>query len=391
VKNGASSAQYTAYFTVVQDVEAVDPYTVKVTLNEICPDFLHLVTDDIPGSFITSKKAFDELGEEGFAKKAIGTGPFVFSETEWIPQQSSRYVSFKDYFKEAPKVNVKVTEIKDGSTALLALQNKEIDFLLSSQLEIVTQAEQSGAVVNFFKAPIMFALFFNGNVYEPFKDPKVREAIFHAIDRETNRKIVFGEYLARALPGVLPEVLEGFTMEGVKTYDYDPALSKKLLEEAGYANKIQFTALYQNNVRNERIFTLLQKNLADVGITMNLQAASTAEYYSASENRTVACSYASVAGLNLYLILSQNYQGAQLRNYTDYKGCDDLIAQIARTNDGPERNELYKQTQIKLSEDMPYFPHHAVNIIMVQQPKLHGIYSKGGNGGDVRFDKAYIE
>ena len=385
------NSQHTKNMSIVKDVVAVDTYTVEVTLNNIFPDFLFFMSDELGCGHIISKKFWEEVGDEGMAGSAVGTGPFVFDEANWIPQQSSHFISFEDYFKGAPKINLTISEIKDGSTALLAMQNKEIDFLLSSQLEIVTEAEASGAVVDFKAAPIFFGLFFNGDVYEPFKNPKVREALYHAIDRETNRKAVFGEYMARPMEGVMADVLPGFTMDGVQTISYDPELAKQMLKEEGYENSIEFTAIIQNNIRNERIFTLLQKNFSDIGVTMNVQAVSTTEYYSMSEERKVACSYSSVTGMpSMFFLLTQNYQGGQLRNYTDYTGCDDLIEKIGKTPDGPERDALYKEAQQRLSNDMPYFPHHAVNVILVHLARLQGVYSKGANGGDVRFDKAFI-
>ncbi len=75
-----------------------------------------------------------------FAEQPVGNGPFYF-DGEWVAQQYARFISFEDHFNGAPKVNVKISEIKDGNTALLAMQNGELDFLLSSQLEIVQQAE----------------------------------------------------------------------------------------------------------------------------------------------------------------------------------------------------------------------------------------------------------
>jgi peptide/nickel transport system substrate-binding protein len=269
--------------------------------------------------------------------------------------------------------------------------NGEIDFFLSSQLEIVTQAEEAGAVADFHPAPIMFGIFFNGNVYEPFNDPKVRDALFHAIDRDGNRLAVFGEKMAREAVGVIPDNMPGYTLDGIKEYEYDPELSKQLLKEAGYENKIEFTAIIQNNPRNERIFTLLQQQFADVGVKMEIQPVSTSEYYAASEERRVACSYASVTSLpNIYFNMVHHYISGSVRNYTNYSGVDDLATEASLIPEGPERNEIYKRIQLQLSEDRPYFAHHFVNVILVHKPEIEGLYSKGANGGDVRFEKARV-
>lgn len=388
----AEGSQFGRYYTMVDEIKALDDYTVQITLNSFFPNFIYYLTDGVQGAFISSKRAWDEVGDDGFAVQDYGTGPFVFDPDGWVLQQSSHYISFKDYFNGAPKVNVTISEIKDGNTALLALQKGELDFMLSSQLEAVTQAQASGMTVEMHEAPIMFALFFNSNVFPPFEDIRVRQAVCHAINRDANRQIVFGDYMARSVNGFMPDNLPGYTEEGITTYDYNPEKAKALLAEAGYPDGLEFTAVVQNNVRNERIFTLIQSNLKEVGIKLNVELVSTTEYYSAINSHSVAFGYSSVSGIpEMYFFLFNNLHTKGSRDYGDYAGCDELIDKAAATADLAERYEIYKEIQIQLSNDLALFPHHLVNVIMISQPHLKGVYSKGFNGGDLRFDKAYIE
>ncbi len=388
-----SQALNTVNFAIIKDVTAPDPNTVVITLKQAFPDFIYYMTDEFSGALIYSKKAFDTLGADGIQKTDGGTGPFVFDAPNWVPQQKSHFISFKDYFGGAPKVSVTLEEIKDGSTAVLAMQKGEIQFLLSSQLEIVNQAKANGAVVDYMKAPIYYGFFFNGANYAPFKDDNVRKALFTGIDREGNRNMVFGDTMARAMTGVMPDTLPGYTEAGLSTISYDPTKAAQMLKDAGYENKINFEAIIQNNVRNERIFTLLQANFKKIGVTMNIKEVSTTEYYAAEQKRQVACSYISVTGMpDMFMIMNGNFHSGQLYNYTDYAGIDSILDKAANLTEGSQaRNDLYAQAQVQLSKDMPVFGLHAVNIIMVHSPKLQGLYSKGANGGDVRFDKCYVQ
>ena len=72
-------------YAAVQSVEALDPYTVKISLSEKVPFFLGSVLN-YHGGFIVSKKAFEALGDQA-PMNPIGTGPFAF-----VKYQSKRFV-----------------------------------------------------------------------------------------------------------------------------------------------------------------------------------------------------------------------------------------------------------------------------------------------------------
>jgi len=393
LRSGTELAQpaWQVNFERIYSVEALDTYTVQIVLNFLYPDFLLTMANQTGGSMIISKAGWEAIGDEGILEMSIGTGPFTFSEEDWIPQQQSRFVAFEHFFRGPRPVNVTITEIRDGSTALLAFQTGQIDFMLSSQREIVEQAEAFGANIDFMAAPIFFGLFLNGDYYEPFQNPRVRDAIWHAINRDANRLAVFGEHMARPATGIMTEVLEGATIEGQRQIEFNPELARQILREEGYEDALEFTSIIQNNVRNERIFTLIQANLADVGVTMHILPVSNTEYFATIWERRTAMSYVSVTGMpSKYLILRGNYYTGQAFNATDYSGVDELIDLAGQLMDGPERNEIYRQIQVQLSYDIPLFPHHFVNVIMVTRPGLYGIYSTGANGADIRFDKAFV-
>jgi ABC-type transport system substrate-binding protein len=93
----------------------------------------------------------------------------------------------------------------------------------------------------------------------------------------------------------------------------------------------------------------------------------------------------------MHFMLSLYYRTGATPNFPDYREIDDLIQAGSVELDSEKRAEIYKQVQIKLSEDIPWFPLHLVNLIMISQPNLKGVYTKGAAGSDVRFDLAYVE
>jgi len=95
-KRSASSGDFAAF----EKVEAMDPYTVRITLSKTIPSLLGVITN-YGGGYIVSKKAVEALGDK-FNLNPIGTGPFAFASV--TPNQSLELVANKGYFRGAPKL-----------------------------------------------------------------------------------------------------------------------------------------------------------------------------------------------------------------------------------------------------------------------------------------------
>ncbi len=103
IKRAANKAtsSYSNDFSSVVSADAIDPYTLKITLKNPVAGFLGYVAN-INGGNMVCKKAAEEMGD-GFSKKPIGTGPFMFAEYQ--PQQYVRLVANKQYFRGAPMLD----------------------------------------------------------------------------------------------------------------------------------------------------------------------------------------------------------------------------------------------------------------------------------------------
>jgi len=390
----AQAGMKTNFNTQVKEFRAIDDYTLEITLNNPFPDFIFSLTQAT--YYGISRVGFEDIGAEKFNEYDLGTGKFVFDPESWIPGQEATFLAFEDYWGDRANVHVTMTEIKDGNAAFLAMQAGEMDFILTSQLEVLQQAEAWGARVEIMKAPFMFGIFFNGNLYEPFKNPRVKEALCMALNRDFTRMSVFGEHMARQAVGVLPELAEGWigTEDGLShmaAIEYNPERAKEILKEEGYENALEFTATVQNNVRNERIFTLIQQQFKEIGVTMHINMLSTVEALQGIQDRTIEFGYSSMSATSsIYQMTYSFYRGDSVNNATGYNGIDELISLAGVTPNGPERNEIYRQMQLRIDEDFVFFPHHFTNVPMICQPNLYGVFSKGQLGGDAWFTEAYV-
>jgi peptide/nickel transport system substrate-binding protein len=104
----------------------------------------------------------------------------------------------------------------------------------------------------------------------PFADIRVRKAIAHAINEdEIIEKVMRGQATPAAQVPDVPTI--GYVSD-LKRLPYDPALSKKLLAEAGYANGFDITVAGPNDryVNDEKICEAVAKYLAKVGLKVTL-------------------------------------------------------------------------------------------------------------------------
>ena len=166
----------------VDKVEAPDKYTLKITLKNPVAGFLGYVANVNGGNQIC-KKAAEEMGEN-FAKKPIGTGPFMFAEYQ--PQQFVKLVANKQYFRGAPVLeDITYRYIPADSSRDLAFQSGELDMIYGKQDQtwIDRTSKLPGVKVVAMEPGELSELSLNITV-KPLDDIRVRQAIAYAIDRK---------------------------------------------------------------------------------------------------------------------------------------------------------------------------------------------------------------
>lgn len=387
-----TNSRYATDFKIVDTVEADGDYTVIFKLKEPFAPFPYLLTERSLGSLIVSEKAVEEYGDD-YSSNPIGTGPFAFGS--WTPGQETVLKSNADYYEGAPKVNLVLKEITEASTSLMALQKGEIHGMDTQVLEILQQAEGiDNLVVSYEKIPLLYGVFLNVTK-EPFDDVRVRQAIAHAIDKKAICNTVFGEKMVEVAEGVVPSLLEYYTTDGVQNYPYDPEKAKELLAEAGYPNGFEMEAKPRDDQRNTRIFTMIQEQLAKVGIDMKVTPAAGAEWAAWQYSGDALIGYFPMARAPEIHFFMYGYYHSDSHppasNGSFYSGIDDLLDEAVATMDSNERARLYKEAQQKLSEDVPWVLLYESKTMTIVDQKVKGIYAGRGFNSDSRFEKAVIE
>ena len=178
-------SQVRTLFDVIDTIELIDDYTVKIKLKHPYAPFLDLVASN---ALMVSPAAVEKMGNEGFQKHPVGTGPFVF---ETLDRQKGELVFVKNenYWRESrPYLDkIIIREIPDDQTRLFALQTGDIDYdnnVLTSNMDELRKTGNIKFVSILGKSNTIDFLTFNCQE-EPFNNKKVRQAVSYALDQET--------------------------------------------------------------------------------------------------------------------------------------------------------------------------------------------------------------
>lgn len=217
--------------SIITKVEKVDENTVKFTLSAPMAPFLANLAMDMFA--ISSPAAIEKNGENyGLpAVGAVGTGPFKF--VEWTESDHITVAANADYWGGKPNLETIIWRvIPDASARYLALKAGDIQGMEQATPEDFADAKNNPDMQVLFDAPLNTVyLAFNYKIKE-LQNPKVREAIAHAINKPALVDAFWGTS-GQVAKTLIPSSMWGFN-DAIKDWDYDPELSKQLLTEAGY-------------------------------------------------------------------------------------------------------------------------------------------------------------
>jgi ABC-type transport system substrate-binding protein len=201
----------------------------------------------------------------------VGAGPFVLKEQE--RGVSIDLEAFPGYYKIGlPKLKgIRVVAYPDENLRVAALQSGDLDLIEYVPWQAMTAISDNPTLkLDAVDGAFMF-LVFNGSK-PPFNDARVRRAVAHAIKRD---ELVKAAFFGRGAPLEhlpIPQSSAFFNPEFEHGWGYDPALSKQLLTEAGFASGISCSLLSTAQYgMHKDTAELVQQHLAAVGINVELK------------------------------------------------------------------------------------------------------------------------
>ncbi len=348
------SPQRTQLQSVIRSVEVLTPNSVAFNLINPYPALLSDLAER-PG-FMISPTAAQRSGAE-FGRNPVGTGPFVFES--WM-QGASIVLKRNPSYWQAGRPWLDGVVFRDIPNHVIGLQRLtvgEVDIVTSISPDEARQVEGNDAItVEQAKVGRWFTLQYQVDK-PPFDNPKLRQAIAHAIDRNRINQVTMRGRAVIA-DGMTPAGLWWSSPDEV-VYDYNPAKARALLAEGGVAPGTTLAIAASSDLVLRRIDQLVSEQLAAVGITLQLQPVSQSESYARVVQRAINFTPISWTqrsdpnGLQYILLHSKGFA-----NTTGYSNpeMDRMLDQARQSLDQNERKRLYAAIKSQMMRDLPYIP-----------------------------------
>ncbi len=360
-------------FSWLEDVKVVDELTFLVKTKKPYPLVLQRMNTLFPMDPKWTKEMISKHGEEYLSRHANGTGPFKMMK--FLEGRRMELEKNNDYWKKGvPSYNkLTIRFIKETSTRLAELLSGGIDDAAIPGDLAEKLKGNPDLMVN--EVPILRFYFWqfdsmgrSSDTPEALKDPRVRKAIWHAIDRKTIVENVSGGHATYLNIPLNPKQFGAVT--DMPSPEYDPEKAKDLLEEAGYADGFTMTAWSTGN-SYQRVNEASAGYLEKVGIKLKFK-----EYggrwgefsklmRAGKTDGVMGLSWGSYNVFDPDALWPYFFMIPEAAfNYTGDQILSDWLHEARATLDMEKRKTLYKKAQERITKMvywMPFFIQHTLN------------------------------
>lgn len=347
----SANAQKALYAAILETV-AIDPATVRVTLNQPTGGFLfNLAWGD--AVIVAPESA------AGNASEPVGTGPFKFSR--WAKGDSVEIVRNDEYWGAPTKLDSATFKfISDPNAAFAAVMAGDIDaFPGFPAPEILEQFQADSrfiVVVGSTEGETILAM---NNAAGPLADVRVRAAIAHAIDRKAlidGAMFGYGTPIGTHFAPHNPAYVD-LTLQSA----HDPAFAKKLLTEAGYADGLTLRLKLPPPSYARRGGEIIAAQLREVGIETEITNLEWAgwleEVFKGEDYDLTIVSHTEPMDIGVYARDDYYFNYAS----DEFKA---VFAMLERSTDKEDRTALLQSLQRIIADDY-------VNGYLFQLPRLN--------------------
>ena len=381
----------------IKSVEAPDARTIVITLSK---PWVGLLSNLVPIAIIP-KDSY-----ESQKTHPLGTGPYKFIRYD-NTQQVCDVEGFPDYWEGAPKIqNIRVRVIPDMNALQAELQAGRVDIApmpTSLSPDAVKRLEQDPNLqVKAFQGSNLILLTFNTSS-PPLDNVKVRQAIAYSIDRASLIQNLLLGY-GKIAHSIIPE--ESWSYSQGQTYSYDPALAKRLLDEAGFRDpdgdgpRMRFDKpvhykVSGSSIAGRQYASVVQNYLKEVGIPAEIETPEINTLLDELRRGNFQIAYSQWVGGNqdpifykdLFATSEIPTETRPSRNRSRYsnKELDALLEEAVNTFDRQKARELYKRIQDIVSRDVPVFPWWYQSNIVIAKKNVGNIQvNASGDWGFVK-------
>ncbi|WP_110756504.1 staphylopine-dependent metal ABC transporter substrate-binding lipoprotein [Paenibacillus illinoisensis] len=386
--------------TKIVSTNVIDEHTVELVLSSTYYPTLVELSMTRPYVFISPKDMINGGTKDG-VNGYHGTGPYML--TEHKVDENATFVANENYWGGKPEIQKIVAKVLPaGETTFLALQKGEIDFVFtddrgadSIDVHAMNQLAESGEYQVIRSEPMNTSIIAANSSKKdnPVSETAVREAIWHAIDRDTISNDIFEGTQTPAQTLFSSNV--NYADVELKTRPYDVSTAEKLLDEAGWhlgsgaavrtkeGQELKMDLYYDSNSSTQKTQAeYIQNELKNIGIQLSIigeESSSIANRRSTGEydllfNQTWGLAYDPQSTISAFASSS-----AYLHTTSGMPDAEELYAQIEDvmvSTDESARKSLYADIMKRVHEEAVFIPLTNGSMTIVAPKNLEGIAFK---------------
>lgn len=377
-------SQFRSNIQAIKSAKATGKNTVEIITDKPDPLMpLHLSQIAVvPEKYVKAQGA-------NWANKPVGTGPYKF--VSWLAEDHLNLKSNPAYWGGAPKFeDVKLVSIPNSAARLAALLSGQVQIADKIAPQDVPRVE---AANNFYvtqepSTRVIYLTMDQGNKENspgvgpgpnPFANPKVRQAVAYAIDKDLIVKSIMGGFAAPANQYVA-SITPGYD-KNLKGFKADPEKAKKLLAEAGYPNGFDVRLDVPNDryLNDALIGQAVGGMLKRVGINVKVNAVPKAVFFPQMDKGDFSMYIAGWSGsdgvetLQSQVMCKDAKEGLGTFNRAGYCNpeVDKLVRRASSTFNATERDKLLSQAmRTSLLDDVFWVPLHYEQVVQGVSDKL---------------------
>lgn len=362
VSNPETRVATPSNYSWIERAEKTGDFSIRLHFKRPTPaalDYLALVAPIWPKTYR------ERVGADGFSRAPVGTGPYRITRVD--VSSLVEYERFDGYYQGGPKGRPAIRRltarfVTDAATELTELLSQRVDWIWNmnpdqianvSRLPTLQTLQQESMRIGYLSLDAAG----RSGAGNPMTNVKVRQAVYHAIDRQAlaDRLVTGG---SRVPPAPCYPTQFGCNGDAAVAYDYNPAKARQLLTEAGFPNgfDIELTSYVQPRQWSEAVQSYLQA----VGIRARLNLIQVAAQIQRAWRGELAMSMGSWGSYSI------NDVSALLPNFFD-GGNDDyardpevqrLLVEGGATADPEVRNRAYSGAIRRITEQAYWLPLH---------------------------------
>ncbi len=344
----------------LEGVQVVDDHTLQITLQRPNAFFPSVLPDvSIWPKHILGDVPRGELRNHQFwVDQRIGSGPFKYARE--VPGEFVEFTRNDDYFKGKPYIETVLMVRGSRDAHITALEAGEVDGPMGEMSP--QEVEHLNAMPHLFAGGaggVSLPMFMAIKQTKPELNLQFRQAVAHAIDRDAILEEIFKEQVM-----MIDSFIPGgpYMKPNLEHWNYDPELSRQLLEEGGWDPERElYIFYYYQQAWAHEMMTAIQAYLADVGIKSRIRygdwSVDEQDWY-LTDTADIEMGAQSLFGSpdNFIQVSGCEYEYPAGWNGTHYcnERFDELFQMAKTTTDEGARTDAYYEAQDILNEDLPF-------------------------------------